>query len=137
MKLLVLTSEPITADQLREVIPGDTDPEQAEVMVVAPALQRDALHFWMSDADEAIERAEAVRRETVQRLDAEGVPASGDTGESDPMVAITDALETFDADRIVLFTHPSSDRRYREDELNAAEVQERFGRPVDQAAVSG
>jgi hypothetical protein len=137
MKLLVLTSEPITADQLREVIPGDTDPEQAEVMVVAPALQRDALHFWMSDADEAIERAEAVRRETVRRLDAEGVPASGDTGESDPMVAITDALETFDADRIVLFTHPSSDRRYREDELNAAEVQERFGRPVDQAAVSG
>ena len=137
MKLLVLTSEPITAEQLREVAGGDADPAEAEVMVVAPALQENALHFWLSDADEAIAKADAVRRETIAQLDADGVPASGDTGESDPLAAITDALQTFDADRIVLFTHTDSNQRYREDQLDPAEVQERFGRPVDQAAVSG
>jgi hypothetical protein len=29
----------------------------------------------------------------------------GDTGESDPLLAIEDALRTFPADQIVLFTH--------------------------------
>ena len=135
MKLLVLTSEPITADQLREAMPGDVDPADTEVMVVAPALQRDALHFWMSDADDAIARAEAVSSETVQQLDAEGVPASGDTGESDPLAAITDALQTFTADRIVLFTHPGGEQRYRED-VDPDEVRDRFGIPVDHALVS-
>src|ERR1700736_561125 len=40
MKLLVLTSEPITADQLSDALPADADPQHAEGMVVAPALQQ-------------------------------------------------------------------------------------------------
>lgn len=135
MKLLLVTSEPVTADQLRDALPADAKPEEAEVMVLAPALQEDALHFWMSDADGAIARAEAVRRETVERLDSAGVPASGDTGESDPLAAIQDALQSFSADRIVLFTHGGSDRRYRED-IDPENIQQRFGLPVDQALVS-
>src|SRR2546421_11914128 len=115
MRLLVLTSEPLTAGQLRDTLPDGIDPKEAEVMVVAPALQEDALHFWLSDADEAIARAEEVRARTVNELDSAGVPASGDTGESDPAEAIADALQSFAADRIVLFTHPDSDQRYRED----------------------
>jgi hypothetical protein len=135
MKLLLVTSEPVTADQLRDALPADAKPEEAEVMVLAPALQEDALHFWMSDADGAIARAEAVRRETVESLDSAGVPASGDTGESDPLAAIQDALQSFSADRIVLFTHGGSDRRYRED-IDPENIQQRFGLPVDQALVS-
>jgi len=135
MKLLILTSEPIAAEQLRAALPPGTDPAEAEVMVIAPALQEDRLHFWMSDADEAIARAEAVRSETVERLDSAGVSASGDTGESDPIAAIQDALQSFAADRIVLFTHGGSDQRYRED-VDPAEVEQRFGVPVDHALVS-
>jgi hypothetical protein len=135
MKLLVLTSEPITADQLRQALPADAEPERAEVMVIAPALQEDAFHFWLSDADEAIERADAVRRETVEKLGAEGVPASGDTGESDPAEAIEDALRTFPADRIVLFMHDESEQRYRED-VDPSQLSERVGRPVDRVTVS-
>src|SRR5205807_9007661 len=104
MRLLVLTSEPVSAGQLRDALPGDVDPKDAEVMVVAPALQRDALHFWLSDADEAIARAEEVGARTVDQLHSEGVPASGDTGESDPEEAIADALQSFAADRIVIFS---------------------------------
>ena len=135
MKLLVLTSEPITAAQLREALPGDAKPEDQEVMVVAPALQESGLRFWMSDADEAIARAEEVRSETVERLGSEGVAASGDTGESDPVQAIQDALQTFPAERIVVFTRADDDQNYREG-VDAAEIEERFGLPVDQASVS-
>jgi hypothetical protein len=135
MRLLVLTTEPVTADQLRDVLPDGTEPEDAQVMVVAPALQEDRLHFWMSDADDAIANAERVRRDTVERLGERGVAASGDTGESDPMNAIQDALQSFPADRIVLFTHPEPERRYRED-VDPHEIEERFGIPVDHSLVS-
>ena len=133
MKVLVLTSEPITAEQLRTALGSeDADPKDAEVMVVAPALAESAIKFWMSDADDAIARAEQVRRESVERLGHEGISAVGDTGEADPYTAIEDALKTFDADRIVVFAHQAGDERYRED-LDDREIAERFGRPVDRA----
>ncbi len=134
MKVLVLTSEPISAQQLRDALSSDVDPSKAEVMVVAPALQESGLKFWLSDADDAIARADEVRRESIERLGEAGVSASSDTGESDPEEAIEDALKTFDADRIVLFTHRGEDLRYRED-LDDRELAERFGRPVDHASV--
>lgn len=133
MRLLVLTSEPISAAQLREALPDGVDPAQAEVMVLAPALQASGVRFWMSDADEAIARAEEVRRSTLERLGADGVPASGETGESNPLLAIQDALQGFPADRIVVFMHgEEGDRLYRED-LDVAEIEERFALPVDRA----
>jgi len=134
MKVLAVTSEPITAGQLRDALGTEKDLSETEVMVVAPALADSALQFWMSDADEAIARAEEVRRESVDRLGEQGVPATGDTGEADPYVAIEDALKTFDADRIVLFTHGGDAQRYRED-LDEREIGERFGRPVDHLSV--
>jgi ribosomal protein L12E/L44/L45/RPP1/RPP2 len=136
MRLLVLTSEPITAAQLRDAVEdGGPQAEDVEVMVVAPALQEDALHFWLSDADDAIARAEAVRSQTAVQLGEAGVPVSADTGDSDPEQAIEDALMTFRADRIVLFEHPPSEQRYRES-VDVAEIQQRFGLPVDHATVT-
>jgi hypothetical protein len=143
VKLLVLTSEPITAAQLREAVGADSqssasaeDGDGTEVMVVAPALAESPLKFWLSDADAAIERAEQVREQTVSQLAAEGVAARGDTGESDPVQAIADALQTFPAERIVVFTHPGGDgRRYRE-EIDDDELTERFGLPVDHASLA-
>jgi hypothetical protein len=135
MKVLVLTSEPVSAQQLRDALHRAADSNGIEVMVVAPALHDSPIKFWLSDADQAIAKAEAVRRETVEKLGEEGVPAFGDTGESDPLDAIEDALRTFDAERIVLFTHPTAEQRYRED-VDAQEIERRFGRPVDHALVS-
>jgi hypothetical protein len=132
MRLLVLTSEPITTERIREALGTDIEPSDAEVMVVAPAYAESGLRFWMSDADEAISKADAVSRETVQELGKEGVSAAGDTGDGDPHTAIEDALKTFDADRIVVFTRGGEDQRYRED-LDRDELAERFGRPVDLA----
>jgi hypothetical protein len=134
MKVLVLTSEPIGADDLRAALGSDVDPEDTEAMVVAPALQESPLKFWFSDVDDAIAKADEVRRETLNQLSDAGVAASADTGESDPTVAIEDALRTFRADRIVLFTHGEGDERYRED-LNPDALQSRFGIPVDAATL--
>src|SRR3954454_7131953 len=133
MKLLVLTPEPIDADLLRSVA-GD-EATDAEVLVVSPATDSSPLRFWMSDADGAIGQAEATQEETVERLEEAGIDAVGDTGEGEPALAIQDALATFPADRIVVFTHPEGDRDYREDE-GLADAEARFGVPVTHALIS-
>jgi nucleotide-binding universal stress UspA family protein len=134
VRLLVLTSEPVSADQLRTSLPSDADPTDAEVMVVVPALQESALRFWMSDADDAIARAEEVRAASMEKLGEAGVAASGDTGEGDPEEAIEDALKTFPADRILLFTRGGDDQRYREN-VDPEALQSRFGIPVSHSTV--
>jgi hypothetical protein len=130
MKVLVIASEPISADRLRAAL-GETI-DDAEITVVAPALHRSALRFWLSDADEAIRRAELVQRETVEALDDAGVDAHGDTGEGDPVKAVEDVLVTFPAERILLFSRPVSERRYDEG-IDADALQQRFGLPVQRA----
>lgn len=134
MKLLVLTSEPLNAARLRQALPQGASPEEAEVMVVAPALQDSALRFWLSDADDAIARADEVRRQTLSELTAEGIPASADTGDSDPYEAIRDALQSFPAERIIVFSRQGEHQRYRE-AVDPEEASDRFGIPVDLAAV--
>jgi hypothetical protein len=69
----------------------------------------------MSDADEAIANARRIEQASVEALDAGGVQAAGDVGEGDLAAAVRDALATFAADRVVLFTHPPDASRYRED----------------------
>jgi hypothetical protein len=127
MKVLVIASEQISADRLRATL-GDTT-EQAEIMVVAPALHRSALRFWLSDSDEALQRAEFVRRSTVEGLDEEGLDAHGDICQGNPVKAVEDALGTFPADRIVLFSRPVSEQRYAE-AVDAEALREQFGVPV-------
>src|SRR5215212_7666825 len=125
-KILALVSEPVSGDALRSALGDSAD--EAEVMVVAPALDKKS-RFWMSDSDDAIARADAVQQETVERMDEEGVDAVGDTGESDPLLALQDALATFPAEEIVIFTHPEGDRNWAEADL-LEEAEGRFDVPV-------
>jgi nucleotide-binding universal stress UspA family protein len=133
VKLLVVTPEPIDADFLRETL-GD-EVRGAEVLVVSPATNQSKLAFWVSDPDEAIGEAETAKEDTVERLEEEGIDAAGQTGESEPAQAIEDALATFPADRIVIFSHPEGDRDYREDE-GLAEAEQRWNVPVTHALIS-
>lgn len=114
MKLLVLTPEPIDAAALRGA--AGEDALEAEVLVVSPATTHSALRFWMSDADEAIAHAHETAVETAELLEEDGVDAVADSGESEPAVALQDALATFRADRIVVFTHTEGELDYREDD---------------------
>lgn len=137
MKLLVVTSEPLGAAQIREAAGGAADPADTELLVLAPALAESPLKFWLSDTDDAMARAAEVRSQTVRELSSEGLSAVGRTGVSDPVQAIADALVTFPAERIVIFAHQhGDDQRYRED-IDEAELRERFGLPVERVTLPG
>jgi hypothetical protein len=125
-RILAVVSEAVDAGALRSAIGEDAS--DAEVLVVAPALNSKR-RFFLGDPDQAIERADEVQEETVARLGDEGVDAAGGTGESDPLLAIHDALQTFEADEIVLFTHPGGSGNWLEDGL-VDQAKERFEPPV-------
>jgi len=126
-KILALVSEPISADALRSAV-GPETANDAEVLVVAPALNTKR-RFFLADPDPAIERADAVQEETVERLGEEGIDAAGDTGETDPMLALQDAMVTYDADEIVLFTHAGGKQNWLEEGL-VDQAQGAFSVPV-------
>jgi hypothetical protein len=130
-KILALVAEPISGDALRSAL-GDAA-DDAEVKVVAPALDSKA-RFWTSDNDAAIARANEVQQETVERLAEDDVDAVGDTGESDPLLALQDALATFPAEEIVICTHPEGERNWAEEDL-LEQAQGRFSVPVRQIEV--
>jgi hypothetical protein len=133
VKVLLLTPEPIDDQLLRSTL-GD-ELEGAEVLVVSPATNESKLAFWVSDPDEAIAEAQRAEEETVERLEEAGIDAAGTVGESEPAVALQDALATFAAERIVVVTHPEGERDYREDS-GLAEAAERAGVPVSFAEVT-
>jgi hypothetical protein len=112
VKLIVLTPAPLDAEALRAVA-GD-EAQDAEVLVISPATTESGLRFWMNDIDEAIERAQQTAEETADRLTEEGIDAAGDSGEAEPALALQDALATFPADQIVVFTRPDEEEHYRE-----------------------
>jgi hypothetical protein len=129
VKLLVLTTEPVDADAVRGALPGE-DLEGAEVLVVSPAVNESAVAFWMSDSDEAIADAQSTADRTAAALREQGVRARATTGESEPLLALQDALATYPADRVLVFVRGDEDAaRYREDDV-LGEAERRFGIPV-------
>ena len=132
MHILVLAPDPVDADALRKIVGDDID--DARVLVVSPALNESPLAFWMSDSDEAIEDAEEAAGETAVGLREEGIAANSTTGESEPLLALQDAMATFPADRIVIFVREGDDQRYHEDDV-CGQVKERFDVPVTLATL--
>jgi hypothetical protein len=132
VKLLVLATDPVSPDDVREALP-EHDLEGAEVLVVSPAINESPVAFWVSDSDEAIADAESTAELTATALRERGVQARATTGDSEPLTALQDALATYPADRVLVFAREDEGARYREGDV-LGEAQRRFGVPVTEVA---
>lgn len=122
MRVLVVADEPVDAARVRAALPGEEGLEEAQVLVVAPARNSSRLAFWMSDSDEAIAEARETEERGVEALRAEGVRAAGEVGESEPLLALHDALATFAADVVVLLSADEELERQARGELDVRVV---------------
>jgi nucleotide-binding universal stress UspA family protein len=122
-QILVIANETVESDVLHNVLP-----QSARVLIVAPALNS-RLRHWVSDEDEARAAAEERLGRCLARLRADGVAAAGAVGDADPMQAIEDALHVFDADAIVVATHPPARSNWLARDV-VGRVRRRFDRPV-------
>ena len=136
MRLLVLSADPVDAAAVRAALPDADGLEGADVLVVSPALNQSALAFWVSDSDEAIADAESAAQTTVAALADPAGRVRATVGESEPLLALQDALATFPADQILVFTRPDDAQRYKEDDV-VGEARRRFGVPVQERTLGG
>jgi hypothetical protein len=107
LRLLVIANETVGGRALLEEIGRKTGGRRAEVMVVAPALVSSRIKHGLGDVDEAVEQASERLQRSVEGIRSLGVDVRGEVGDSDPNLAIRDALALFPADEVIIATHPS------------------------------
>lgn len=103
-RVLVLASAAAAGRSLWTEI-GSRCGEEGEVLVVAPALTESRATLWASDLDRAIETAAQRLELSLQAAREVGLSAEGRVGDADPNVAMEDALRSFAADEIIIWTH--------------------------------
>ena len=132
-RLLVVANETVTGRALRNEVVHRARGEDADVLVVAPALNT-RLRHWTSDDDRA--RAEARTRveSSLATLREVGIDARGEVGDSDPIQAIEDALRTFGADEIIISTHPPGRSNWLERNV-IDRARELYGCPITHVVV--
>lgn len=113
-RLLVVANETVGGEELLEEIQSRCRNRNCEILVVTPALAGSRASHWASDVDEGIELARQRMELSLIAIDGLGLKARGQIGDSDPNVAIEDALRVFPADEIVLSTHPPHRSRWLE-----------------------
>lgn len=113
-RLLVVANETVEGEALLEEIRQRCHNRNCEILVVTPALAGSRASHWASDIDEAMELARQRMELSLIAIDALGLKAKGEIGDSDPNVAIEDALRVFPADEIVISTHPPERSRWLE-----------------------
>ena len=113
-RLLVVANQTVGGRSLLREIENRSRGTNTEIFVVTPALPSSRAAHWSSDVDEAIELARQRMELSLQAIQEAGLRARGTVGDSEPNVAIEDALVEFPADEIIISTHPPDRSRWLE-----------------------
>jgi hypothetical protein len=132
-RILVVANETVAGRELLDELKRQTAGGDADVLVVAPALNT-RLRYLFADVDHARELAEQRLAGSIETLRANGIEARGAVGDSNPLVAIEDALFEFDADEIIISTHPPERSNWLE-KKTVDRARERFDRPITHVVV--
>jgi hypothetical protein len=128
--ILVIANPPCPCPALVDEVAQRAAADQADVMVVAPALNSRLRHL-VSDVDAAVVRADERARLAVSELQDRGVNVRGTVGDTDPVLAIEDALADYPATEIVIATHARADAHWLERRL-IPKATARFAVPITQ-----
>lgn len=103
-RLLAIVTEPLNGSEpIAELRRGAADGD--EVRLVVPAVEESAFRHLMGDVDEPAHHAEEVLATSLATLRRQGIDASGEVGDPDPVLAAQDALREQPADEVLIFEH--------------------------------
>jgi hypothetical protein len=132
-RILVIANETVGGGALRKQIEERSAGYDTQVLVVSPALNSPIRH-WASDEDPARDAARRRLETSLERLRANGIEASGEVGDADPLQAIEDAVRTFGPDEIIISTHPEGRSHWLERGVVTG-ARERFAVPITHVVV--
>lgn len=133
-RLLVVANETVEGEALLAEIRDRCRGRDCQILVVTPALAASRASHWASDVDEAIELARQRMELSLIAIGELGLKGRGEIGDSDPNVAIEDALRVFPADEIVISTHPPERSRWLEHGV-VARAREEIDLPITHVVV--
>jgi GABA permease len=128
-KVLIVANETVGAEELLAEIRRIEDERTSEFLVVVPARPLHEVHGSVWTQQGAQEAARARLDATLEILHGEGLQATGTIGDTQPIPAIGDALMDFDADLIVISTHPAERSSWLHGDI-VEKARRKFGRPV-------
>jgi hypothetical protein len=126
-RILLVANRTCPCREVHELL-NERSAATARVVIVAPALNGRLAHA-VSDTDGAVEEARARLATAVEHLREDGIEAEGIVGDSDPMLAIADALSQFAADEIIISSWPAGRSNWLEKNL-IENAREGFDIPV-------
>jgi hypothetical protein len=107
--------------------------DDAEMLVVAPASGISRLDWLTNAEDDARTEAGSLAVKTAAATPTDDVEAR--VGDSNPLMAIEDALRTFAADEILVVGHPDDQAGWLE-EGTGATAQARFSIPITRVTIA-
>jgi hypothetical protein len=137
LRILVVANETVGGRALIDAVKrhGEAAHEQGrpfQVMVVCP--QNQPKHGYMVYDESVRTAAEHRLRTTIEQLRAVGIEATGEVLDPDPYHATMDALGTFQADEIIISTHPDPRSGWLRRDL-IDRVRDATGCPVEHVVV--
>ncbi len=105
-KVLIVANETIGADELLAEVRRLDDVATSDFFVAVPARPLHEVHGPVWTQDGAQQAAQERLEGTLRILEHEGCTARGTIGDTSPVNAVRDALIDFDADLIMVSTHP-------------------------------
>jgi hypothetical protein len=120
-------------DEIRRSAVG----QRPEVRVVCPILVSSALKQTLGDVDEEISPARERLEASLRALREAGLEASGEVGDSDPIIAIQDELLKHGAKRILVLGHADEDERAHSEKELLERINREFEQPATELFVVG
>lgn len=128
IRLLIVANRTCPCPALTDAVADLTEGAEASVVIVAPALNSRLRHY-VSDVDGAVTEARERLSQAVDALRGRGIDCRGEVGDSDPALAVEDVLAAFEADEIIISTHPPGQSNWLESGM-VDRLREQHGLPV-------
>src|SRR5689334_14491298 len=128
--LIVANQTLASAELLHEVLARKND--ETEFRVLVPASHIEGV---VSTEGAAIARARVALEQALAGFREEGIDATGEVGDGDPVLAVGDVLNRYDIDEIVVSTLPPGVSRWLKRDL-PNRLRRRYDIPVTHVAMS-
>jgi hypothetical protein len=130
-RLLVVATSSGVSEPVRREIDRRAGGRPTKTMVVVPALAGSRFEQAAGAVDDAIAHADEQREPAAEEAKEAGAQLVTEPriGDSDPILAIEDALREFPAEEILIVTRPAEDAAWMEEEL-FDRARKRFSQPI-------
>jgi hypothetical protein len=113
-RALIVVNEAVVGDELRDALVERLRDDVEEIFVVCPALADSGLKYVLGDVDDAIPPARERLERTLDELREAGFKAAGEVGDSDPIQALSDEVQKFEPDQVLVVAHRDEDGAFAE-----------------------